>query len=209
MMANRAANGFRSLCARMTEQRNCGRSRVGLATSLRTPSRPKASRSHCAIISHGFEGFRGSKLERRCESRCGGSVRRCAYERKAQQGARANAGTCHGSCWRTPRASSRRGSSLTLGEEQHFSICRSNYDPTANAVIGICLLIPAKLTSALSSALIVLSARPRSSDLFARIVAVSWCVGRFVQPRSSRRTRHPRHEFSDQSRAFQLFESQV
>lgn len=37
---------------------------------------------------------------------------------RAEQGARANAGTCHGSCWRTPRASSRRGSSLTLGEEK-------------------------------------------------------------------------------------------
>ena len=31
-----------------------------------------------------------------------------------EKGARANAGTCHGSCWRTLRASSRRGSSLTL-----------------------------------------------------------------------------------------------
>ena len=33
----------------------------------------------------------------------------------AQQGARANAHVCHGSCWRTLRASRRRGSSLTLG----------------------------------------------------------------------------------------------
>ena len=35
---------------------------------------------------------------------------------KTQQGARANAGSCHASCWRTSRASSRRGSSLTLAK---------------------------------------------------------------------------------------------
>ena len=34
----------------------------------------------------------------------------------SQPVARANAGICHGSCWRTLRASSRRGSSLTLGK---------------------------------------------------------------------------------------------
>ncbi len=37
-------------------------------------------------------------------------------EEKAQQGARANAGTCHESCFRTPRAKPRRGSSLTFGK---------------------------------------------------------------------------------------------
>ncbi len=44
----------------------------------------------------------------------------------AQQGARANAGTCHGSCSRTLRASSRRGSSLTLDGIRSFFEARTS-----------------------------------------------------------------------------------
>jgi hypothetical protein len=38
-------------------------------------------------------------------------------EEKAEPAARANVTVCHGSCWRTLRASRCRGSSLTLGKE--------------------------------------------------------------------------------------------
>ena len=42
-------------------------------------------------------------------------------DEEAEQGARANAATCHAPCLRTGRATPRRGSSLTLGASAPFA----------------------------------------------------------------------------------------
>ena len=84
------------------------------------------ARLDCGVCSSGSSsvsfGAASTKREMRLQSILRLQIRN---EPKAQQGARANAGTCHESCRNgfrndlvrkgTPRAKSRRGSSLTLG----------------------------------------------------------------------------------------------
>src|SRR5688500_3024069 len=71
-------------------------------------------------------------------------MRRCLrsnaiLNEKAEQGARANATICHVSCWRTSRASWRRGSSLTLGDKRTLK----NHFRSENAMSNY-LAIPTK-----------------------------------------------------------------